>query len=88
MFTFLQGENEHGIYKTVGAERQRCALPIPTMLHDTHDTISRPSVSGLRKHWCPEIVDLMERMWAHEHQDRPSMTEVVEELEHLVQQYR
>lgn len=65
-----EGENEHGIYKTVGAERQR------------------PSVSGLRKHWCPEIVDLMERMWAHEHQDRPSMTEVVEELEHLVQQYR
>ncbi|EMD38101.1 hypothetical protein CERSUDRAFT_113236 [Gelatoporia subvermispora B] len=48
----------------------------------------RPSVSSLRKQWCPEIVDLIERMWAHEHQDRPSMTEVVEELQELVQKYR
>ncbi|OCH88811.1 hypothetical protein OBBRIDRAFT_820005 [Obba rivulosa] len=48
----------------------------------------RPSLSGLRKHWCSDIVDLIERMWAHEHQDRPSMTEVVEELQHLVQKYR
>ncbi|KAI0957880.1 hypothetical protein AcW1_006129 [Taiwanofungus camphoratus] len=48
----------------------------------------RPSISGLRKHWCPEIVDLVERMWAQEHQDRPPMTEVVEELERLVQRYR
>ncbi|KAI0797532.1 kinase-like protein [Abortiporus biennis] len=48
----------------------------------------RPSIAGLRKHWCPEIVDLVERMWAQEHQDRPSMTEVVHELERLVQKYR
>lgn len=44
----------------------------------------RPSVSGLRKQWCPEIVDLIERMWAQEHQDRPTMTEVVTEVEELV----
>ncbi|KAF8077686.1 TKL/TKL-ccin protein kinase [Lyophyllum atratum] len=44
----------------------------------------RPSVSGLRKQWCPEIVDLIERMWAQEHQDRPTMSEVVEALEDLV----
>ncbi|KAI9459501.1 hypothetical protein BJY52DRAFT_1266235 [Lactarius psammicola] len=44
----------------------------------------RPSVSGLRKQWCPEIVDLIERMWAQEHQDRPTMTEVVIEVEELV----
>ncbi|KII89063.1 hypothetical protein PLICRDRAFT_40703 [Plicaturopsis crispa FD-325 SS-3] len=44
----------------------------------------RPSISGLRKQYCPEIVDLVERMWAHEHQDRPTMSEVVEELEMLV----
>jgi mitogen-activated protein kinase kinase kinase 13 len=30
----------------------------------------------------------MERMWAHEHQDRPTMSEVVQELQDLVQQYR
>jgi serine/threonine protein kinase len=45
----------------------------------------RPSISGLRKAWCAEIVDLIERMWAQEHQDRPTMSEVVEELEQMVQ---
>ncbi|KAG6860583.1 hypothetical protein C0995_009632 [Termitomyces sp. Mi166 len=44
----------------------------------------RPSVTGLRKQWCPEIVDLIERMWAQDHQDRPTMSEVVEALEELV----
>ncbi|KAH9996875.1 hypothetical protein BJV77DRAFT_986748 [Russula vinacea] len=48
----------------------------------------RPSVSGLRKQWCPEIVDLIERMWAQDHQDRPTMTEVVTELEELVRKYK
>lgn len=48
----------------------------------------RPSVSGLRKQWCPEIVDLIERMWAQEHHDRPTMTEVVTELEELVRKYK
>ena len=46
----------------------------------------RPSVSGLRKQWCPEIVDLIERMWAQEHQDRPTITEVVTGLEELVRE--
>ncbi|GBE81813.1 hypothetical protein SCP_0401860 [Sparassis crispa] len=48
----------------------------------------RPSINGLRKHWCPEIVDLIERMWAQEPDERPTMSEIVEELEHLVQIYR
>ncbi|KAH8106898.1 hypothetical protein BXZ70DRAFT_915537 [Cristinia sonorae] len=48
----------------------------------------RPSVAGLRKQWCPEIVDLIERMWKHDHHDRPEMNEVVEILEELVQKYR
>ncbi|KIK59499.1 hypothetical protein GYMLUDRAFT_169523 [Collybiopsis luxurians FD-317 M1] len=47
----------------------------------------RPPLNGLRKQWCPEIVDLVERMWAQEHQDRPTMSEVVEELENLVKKY-
>ncbi|KAH7910638.1 hypothetical protein BJ138DRAFT_1126675 [Hygrophoropsis aurantiaca] len=44
----------------------------------------RPSISGLRKQWCPEIVDLLERMWAQDAQDRPTMSEVVESLEHII----
>ncbi|KAH9981096.1 hypothetical protein BGW80DRAFT_1268370 [Lactifluus volemus] len=48
----------------------------------------RPTMSGLRKQWCPEIVDLVERMWAQEHQDRPTMTEAVTELEALVRNYK
>jgi len=48
----------------------------------------RPSVSGLRKQWCPEIVELIERMWEQEHQARPNMTEVVQTLEELMEKYR
>lgn len=43
----------------------------------------RPSITGLRKQWCPEIIDLLERMWAHDPNDRPTMSEVVKELEHI-----
>ena len=43
----------------------------------------RPSVAGLAKQWCPEVVELMEHMWAHDHKDRPDMTYVVEQLEAL-----
>jgi len=41
----------------------------------------RPQISGLRKQWHPEIVDLIESMWAQEHQDRPTMIQVVEQFE-------
>lgn len=41
----------------------------------------RPSTNGLRKQWHSEIIDLMEKMWAQEHQDRPTMLQVVETLE-------
>ncbi|KDR73605.1 hypothetical protein GALMADRAFT_142074 [Galerina marginata CBS 339.88] len=47
----------------------------------------RPSLASLRKQWCPEIVDFIERMWAQEHQERPTMTEVVEFLEELAGRY-
>ncbi|KAJ7219567.1 hypothetical protein GGX14DRAFT_592781, partial [Mycena pura] len=43
----------------------------------------RPSTSGLKKQWCPEIVDLIERMWAQQHDDRPTMAEVVAALEEM-----
>ncbi|KAF9564423.1 hypothetical protein CPC08DRAFT_705375 [Agrocybe pediades] len=47
----------------------------------------RPSIAGLKKQWCPELVELMETMWAHEHTDRPTMTQVVESLEDLLTKY-
>ncbi|KAI3616708.1 tkl protein kinase [Moniliophthora roreri] len=47
----------------------------------------RPSLTGLKKQWCPEIVDLIEHMWAQDHQERPTMSEVVERLEELVKIY-
>jgi len=47
----------------------------------------RPSVTGLRKHWCPEIVDLIERMWAQEPNDRPTMVEVVQSLQAMLKHY-
>ncbi|KAJ7744952.1 hypothetical protein DFH07DRAFT_963486 [Mycena maculata] len=43
----------------------------------------RPSTINLRKQWSPAIVDLIERMWAHDHADRPTMSEVVEALEEM-----
>jgi len=43
----------------------------------------RPSVHGLRKQWCHEIVDLLERMWAQDPRDRPTMSDVVIELDNM-----
>jgi serine/threonine protein kinase len=43
----------------------------------------RPSTTNLRKQWSSAIVDLIERMWAHQHDDRPTMSEVVEALEEM-----
>ncbi|KZV87379.1 kinase-like protein [Exidia glandulosa HHB12029] len=48
----------------------------------------RPSVSGMRKQWCPEFVDLIERMWAQDPSDRPTMSEVVRQLEATIRQYK
>ena len=48
---------------------------------------SSPSIAGLRKQWCSEIIDLLERMWTHEHQDRPTISEVVEAIEELLSKH-
>ena len=45
-------------------------------------------MSGLRKQYCPEIVGLVECMWAHDPAERPTMSEVVQKLEQLVAAYR
>ncbi|WVR09155.1 hypothetical protein IAU60_006217 [Kwoniella sp. DSM 27419] len=44
----------------------------------------RPSVAGLRKHWGEEPVKLMERMWHQDAAERPTMTDVVADLESLI----
>ncbi|KAH9846082.1 hypothetical protein C2E23DRAFT_789657 [Lenzites betulinus] len=60
--------------------------------HAIYDVVGakrqRPSIAGLRKLWCPEIVDLVEHMWQQDAQDRPTMSQVVQELERLVKMYR
>ncbi|KIY43511.1 kinase-like protein [Fistulina hepatica ATCC 64428] len=50
--------------------------------------LNRPSTNGLRKAWCPEIVDLMETMWAQDPRDRPTMSQVVITVRELVQHHR
>jgi len=40
----------------------------------------RPTTSGLRKHWGVEPVALMERMWHQDPRERPTMTDVVDDL--------
>lgn len=49
--------------------------------------LSRPSIAGLRKQWCPEVVDLLENMWAQDPRDRPTMSQVVITLKELVATY-
>ncbi|KLO10425.1 hypothetical protein SCHPADRAFT_878163 [Schizopora paradoxa] len=49
---------------------------------------SRPTLSGLRKLWCPEIVDLTEKMWAQDANDRPDISEIVNELQSIIKKYR
>ncbi|EIW66877.1 hypothetical protein TREMEDRAFT_34208, partial [Tremella mesenterica DSM 1558] len=44
----------------------------------------RPSIAGLRKHWGAEPVNLMERMWEQDPAERPTMTDVVSDLESLI----
>lgn len=49
---------------------------------------SRPSMRGLDKLWCHEVVELVEHMWAQEHVDRPTISQVVTTLEDLIATYR
>jgi len=43
----------------------------------------RPFTEGLKRQWLPELTDLMERMWLHDPAERPTMDEVVTELEEI-----
>ncbi|TXT08755.1 hypothetical protein VHUM_02883 [Vanrija humicola] len=44
----------------------------------------RPPLSGLRKHWGTEPVNLIERMWHQDPAERPTMSDVVADLEALI----
>lgn len=43
----------------------------------------RPSTEELKRQWRPELIDLMEHMWVHDPAERPTMDEVVTELEEI-----
>lgn len=45
----------------------------------------RPSTVSIRRHYGGEIVDLLDRMWDHNPKERPTMTEVCERMEELVE---
>lgn len=45
----------------------------------------RPSTVSIRRRYGSEIVELLDRMWDHNPKVRPTMTEVCEEMENLVQ---
>lgn len=44
----------------------------------------RPPVTNLRKHWGTDVVDLMERMWNHDPAERPTMTDVLDDLKAIL----
>ncbi|KLT39753.1 kinase-like protein [Cutaneotrichosporon oleaginosum] len=44
----------------------------------------RPPLTGLRKHWGAEPVNLIERMWHQDPAERPTMSDVVADLEALL----
>ena len=83
-----EGMNEHAIYEAVGTKRQRFVSVFALLRADPDFVPPRPSIAGLKKQWCPEIVELMEHMWEQDPADRPTMSEVVQELEHIIRLYR
>ena len=82
--------NEHAIYEAVGHKRQRYVISraLSHFMSQDLNCILRPSMAGLRKQWCPEIVELIDRMWAQDPVDRPSIAEVVEELQDIIKAHR
>lgn len=45
----------------------------------------RPPTATMRRQWGGEILDLVDKMWAQDPSDRPPMSEVVKELEGVIQ---
>jgi hypothetical protein len=41
-------------------------------------------VANLRKHWGNDVVDLVERMWQHDPAERPTMTDVIDDLKAIL----
>ncbi|TIA87948.1 hypothetical protein E3P99_02881 [Wallemia hederae] len=44
----------------------------------------RPSLNQFRRQWGPDILNLIDRMWAQDGKHRPSATQVVRELETII----
>jgi len=45
----------------------------------------RPSTATMRRQWGGDILDVVDRMWAQDPKQRPDMSEVVEDLEDMIQ---
>lgn len=75
------------LYMTSLGQKSNGNTLFPEISHLLTFNLFRPSTTGLKKQWCPEVIELIEHMWAQEPQDRPTMTEVVETLEDLLAKY-
>lgn len=57
---------------------------LQAIYHDVGAKQLRPPAGPLRRQWGSEIIDLMSEMWEQDPAQRPSMTQVVAELQRLI----
>lgn len=55
---------------------------------DPNIVIYRPSTFAIRKKWGSEVVQLLERMWQHDPADRPTMTDVKDDLQAILAEHK
>ncbi|KAJ9120063.1 hypothetical protein QFC22_002960 [Naganishia vaughanmartiniae] len=48
----------------------------------------RPSTTAIRKRWGSEVVQLLDRMWQHDPAERPTMTDVKDDLQALLAEHK
>lgn len=48
----------------------------------------RPETETLTEHWGSDLVNLMERMWHHDPNERPLMSDVVDDLTAIMEARR
>jgi hypothetical protein len=49
---------------------------------------TRPSTFAIRKRWGTEVVELLERMWQHDPADRPTMTDVKDDIQAILAEHK
>ncbi|KAJ9092229.1 hypothetical protein QFC19_008766 [Naganishia cerealis] len=48
----------------------------------------RPSTVAIRKRWGSEVVQLLDRMWQHDPAERPTMTDVKDDLQAILAEHK